>query len=464
MCGIVGVTGLPNATIKSIIAIEALQHRGQEGAGVVSSDSNLRIYEQRGQGRVEGVFADKKSLEGIIGDQATAHVRYSTQGASLLKNVQPLVSGFQGYLIAVSHNGNLVNAKKLRKELESKGAIFQTTTDTEVIPHLMAHSKCQKLEDKLVDALRAVDGAYSLIVMVVDKNTNERTLFAARDPYGFRPLCMGEMNGAKIFASENCAFEMVNARYIRELKAGELVMVNSRGYFKDNIEIDFKKEPSKCVFEYIYLARPDSFIFGHPADVADARKNFGRQLAIEHPVDADIVIGVPDSGIYAALGYSEQSGIPYDQGLIRSHFIGRTFIDPTQSVRESGVRRKLNPVKSVLGGKRVVLVDDSIIRGTTSLKLINLIRDAGAKEVHFRISSPPTVGSCHYGIDTPDGADLIAYTLSVEDVRKNINADTLGYLSIEGLRKCQPGGDGYCNACFNREYPTPLYDKADKLS
>ena len=460
MCGVIGVIGLPGASKYALEAVEALQHRGQEGAGIVTSDSKFEIHEKKGQGLVQDVFSGDEDLEDLEGDQATAHVRYSTTGASKLKNVQPIVSGFQRYILAVSHNGNFVNSKVLRRDLEAEGAIFQTTTDTELVHHLIARSKQDTLEGKIKEALRRVDGAYSIVILAVDKNNEERTIFAAKDPYGMRPLCMGELNGGHIVSSENCAFERVGARFIREINPGELVRITDQGYVFDKLEIDYSKRKAKCIFEYIYLARPDSEIFGTPLQVSEFRKESGRRLAEERGVDADIVIGVPDSGIFAALGYAEKSGIPYDQGFIRNHYVGRTFINPEQSRRSSGVTRKLSAIRSILSGKRVVVVDDSIVRGTTSKRIVRMVRElGGAKEVHLRLASPPIIGSCYYGIDTPERKHLVAANLDLDGIRNYVTADSLGYLSVKGLQSIQPD-KGFCNGCFNLKYPTELYDKA----
>lgn len=442
-CGVCGIFGHEEAATLVYLGLYALQHRGQEGAGISSSDGR-HMQTEKGMGLVADVFNEKK-LKRLPGHIAIGHNRYSTTGSSTIKNVQPIVANFSMGTIAIAHNGNLVNAKELREELEGQGAIFQCTSDSEVIIHLIAHSKHEEFHERVIDALERVSGAYSLLLLKEDE------LIAVRDPFGVRPLCLGQIGNAFAVASETCAFDLIGAKYIRDIEPGEMLIISEKGLRSMRAVPSQKK--AHCVFEFIYFARPDSYIFGHH-NVNEARKNFGRRLAIEFPQDADIVIPVPDSGVPAAIGFSEQSGIPFDFGLIRNHYIGRTFIEPQQSIRHFGVKIKLNPVRDLLEGKRVVVVDDSIVRGTTSKKIVKMLREAGrAKEVHMRISSPPCIGPCYYGIDTPTRQELIATTHSIEEIRKYITADTLAYLSLEGLRAIVPQPEDFCTACFDNRYP-----------
>ena len=442
-CGVFGVYGHPEAANLTYLGLHALQHRGQEGAGICSSDRG-QIHIEKSMGLVADIFSEKR-LKRLPGDIAVGHNRYSTAGSSSLKNVQPIMVNFSLGSLAIAHNGNLINALELRDELESKGAIFQSTSDSEVIVHLIASSRAGALYERLVDTMKSISGAFSILLM------SENELIAIRDPYGFRPLSIGKYDGAYIVASETCAFDLIGATYERDVAPGEMVIIN-----KDGLQ-SFKTLPSLrhafCIFEFIYFARPDSNIFGN-LNVDAIRKEFGRQLARENPVDADIVIPVPDSGVPAALGYAKESKIPFDFGLIRNHYVGRTFIEPRQSIRHFGVKIKLNPVRQLLKGKRVLVVDDSIVRGTTSKKIVKMIREGGgAKEVHVRISSPPTIGPCFYGIDTPTRKELIASTHRLEEIKKYITSDTLQYLSLEGLVKVIPNPEKYCAACFDDNYP-----------
>jgi len=454
-CGVVAIHAHPEAEKLAYLGLHALQHRGQESAGMVTSDGErLRVH--RSMGLVADIFTEEvlTSLRGIL---AIGHTRYSTAGDSALLNAQPIMVQSNKGAIAIAHNGNLVNAQAIRSKLEAQGSIFQTNSDTEVLVHLIALSREQTLPDAIADALRRVEGAFSLVMISRDR------IFAARDPRGFRPLAMGRipaLTGEKkdtvVFASETCAFDLLGATYERDVKPGELVIVGPEGISSRF----YSPSPaqSSCIFEHVYFSRPDSFVFGRSVD--QSRDLMGRQLAREAPADADIVVPVPDSGNTAALGFSTESGIPFRLGLIRNHYIGRTFIEPSQSVRDFGVKLKLNPVRSLLEGKRVALIDDSIVRGTTSKKIVRLIRNAGAKEVHMRISCPPTISPCFYGVDTPSKKHLIAANKTIEEIRAFIGADSLAYLSLDGLKKaCGEGEEAtYCSACYTGRYPTNLID------
>jgi len=442
-CGVFGVYGHPEASNLTYLGLHALQHRGQEGAGICSSDGK-QVYIEKSMGLVADIFSEKR-LKRLPGNIAIGHNRYSTAGTSSLKNVQPLMVNYSLGSLAIAHNGNLVNAFELKNELESQGAIFQSTADSEVIVHLIASSRAGGLHERIIDIMKSLSGAYSLLLMSEDE------LIAVRDPFGFRPLSIGTYDGAYVIASETCAFDLIGAKYVRDVEPGEMVIINKNGL--QHIRTLPSQRHAFCIFEFIYFARPDSNIFGN-RNVNKKRKEFGRQLAREYPVNADLVIAVPDSGIPAALGFAEESGIPFDQGLIRNHYVGRTFIEPRQSIRHFGVKIKLNPIRQILEGKRVVVVDDSIVRGTTSKKIVKMIREGGgAKEVHMRISSPPTIGPCFYGIDTPTRKELIASTHTVDEIRKYITADTLSYLSLDGLLRVVPNPEKYCTACFNDHYP-----------
>jgi amidophosphoribosyltransferase len=450
MCAIFGIAGDPEASYLTYLGLHSLQHRGQEGAGLVSTDGvNHCIH--RKQGVVTDVFKNVNSLKGHA---AIGHTRYSTTGSDTIANLQPLCMKSSLGWMAIAHNGNLVNAEDWVEALEDDGAIFQTTTDTEVIMHLIARCKGMDFCDAIVCALNQIEGAYSLLIM------NTEYLIAIRDPYGFRPLVMGNYQDKPVFASETCAFDLIGAKQTCEVKPGEMVMVNLK-----TLEITRRSfaKPSalnRCVFELIYFARPDSVTFG--SSVYETRKNLGRKLAQEHPAQADIVVPVPDSGIGAAIGYAEQMKLPFEMGIIRSHYM-RTFIQPKQSQRDLGVRLKLSAIPSLLVGKRVVVVDDSLVRGTTSRKIIGMLREAGAKEVHLRVSAPPTISPCYYGIDTPTKGELIAHYLSVNQIRDFIGADSLGYLSIQGLKEVS--GSGFCNGCFSGDYPTLIQlGRRDKVT
>ncbi|MFC1769941.1 amidophosphoribosyltransferase [Nitrospirota bacterium] len=442
-CGVFGVYGHIEAANLVYLGLYALQHRGQEGAGITSSDGK-QMYNEKGIGLVADIFSEKR-LRKLPGHIAIGHNRYSTAGGAGIKNVQPIVANFNQGSIAIAHNGTLVNAEELRDELEADGAIFQSSSDSEVILHLMARSRQAGFKAKVAEAVSQVRGAFSLLVM------REKEMVAVRDPFGVRPLCIGKVDGAYIFASETCALDLIDAKYIRDVEPGEMVHLSEDGMNAEQILGSTRR--AHCVFEHIYFARPDSNIFGgHNVNLL--RREFGRQLARESYVDADIVIPVPDSGVPAAIGYAEQSGIPFDFGLIRNHYIGRTFIEPKQNIRHFGVKIKLNPVRDLLENKKVVVVDDSIVRGTTSKKIVKMLREnGGAREVHVRISAPPTVGPCFYGIDTPTRQELIANTHTIEETKKYITADSLAYLSIEGLQDIVPKPKDYCYACFNNIYP-----------
>lgn len=450
-CGVFGVYGHPEAANLTYLGLHALQHRGQEGAGICSSDRR-HLHIEKSMGLVADIFNEKR-LRRLSGDIAIGHNRYSTAGSSALKNVQPIMVNFSLGSLAIAHNGNLVNALELRKDLEERGAIFQSTSDSEVIVHLIANSKAGGIHERLVDAMEKLYGAFSLLLMT------ENELIVARDPYGFRPLSLGEFDGAYVVASETCAFDLIGASYLRDIEAGEMVIINKGGI--SSLKPIHSPRHAFCIFEFIYFSRPDSYIFGR-LNVNEIRKKLGRQLADENPIDADLVIPVPDSGVPAALGYAEKSNIPFEFGLIRNHYVGRTFIEPSRSIRHFGVKLKLNPVRRLLEGKRVVVVDDSIVRGTTSRKIVKMIREVGgAREVHLRISSPPTTGPCFYGIDTPTRKELIAATHSIEEIRRCITADSLNYLSLEGLLSVVPDSAEYCAACFDGNYP--VFSPSEKI-
>jgi amidophosphoribosyltransferase len=450
-CGLFGIYGHPEAARLTYLGLYAQQHRGQESAGIVASDGQkLRL--EKAMGLVNDVFDDAR-LDALVGDRAMGHVRYSTAGDTVAANAQPILIECHRGPIALGHNGNIVNASILRQELEAAGSIFQSTSDTEVVLHLYARSHRETLEDAIAASLSKVMGAFSLLFLTRD------ALVAARDPWGFRPLVIGKLEGATIVASETCALDLIDAEYVREVAPGELIVIDREGLRSFH---PFPPEPVRqCVFEHIYFARPDSEVFGR--NVLGTRQRLGRQLAREAPADADIVVPVPDSGMGAALGYSEESGLPFQWGLIRNHYVGRTFIEPKQSIRSFGVKIKLNPVRSVLEGKRVVLIDDSIVRGTTSRKIVGMVREAGAREVHMRISSPPTTGPCYYGIDTPLKTELIASSHSTEEIRRSIGADSLAYLTHEGLLAAigDAKGDRHCTACFSGRYPVAVSQAED---
>jgi amidophosphoribosyltransferase len=494
MCGVFGIYGHQEAANLTYLGLHALQHRGQESAGVATSDGQ-QISLHRGMGQVIDVFPPRQ-MERLTGQNAIGHVRYSTAGGSFLKNAQPLAIDYRYGHLALAHNGNLTNANQLREELERNGSIFQSASDSEVVVHLMAASPQKTTEDRLADALGRVEGAYSLLCLT------ETKVIAIRDPFGFRPLCLGRMragNRAYVVASESTSFSLIEAEFIRDVLPGEMIILNEEG-ITSTFPFQREQRSRRCIFEYIYFARPDSTIDG--VNVYEARKAFGRALAEEDPVEADVVVPVPDSGVPATIGYAERAKIPFEIGLVRSHYIGRTFIEPQQSIRHFGVRLKLSPVPEVLRGKRVVVVDDSIVRGTTSRKIVKMIRDAGAKEVHLRISSPPTRWPCYYGIDTPTRSELIASSHTIDEINQYITSDTLAYLSYDRMIESvvaarnsearnvdvasQPGTDGhpshnafqtlsdgspgssrrrlnvlpneiartsFCDACFTGDYP-----------
>jgi len=451
MCGIVGVFNHPEASRIAYLGLYALQHRGQEAAGIVSSDQGKLIAHRR-MGLVGDIF-DETTLNGLSGKLAIGQVRYSTSGASHAKNIQPLVFDYAHGGIAIAHNGNLVNAKVLKDEFEAHGSIFQSTTDTEVIIHLLASIREPDVVVRMTEALKQVEGAYSLVFLTESK------MIAARDPRGWRPLVLGDLNGSPIVASETCALDLVEAKYVREVEPGEILVCSKEG-IKSYKPFKEPKKKAYCIFEHVYFARPDSTVFGR--NVYETRKGFGQELAKEAPVEADMVVPVPDSGVPAALGYSEESGIPFQLGLIRNHYVGRTFIEPTDQIRHFGVKIKLNAVKDLVRGKRIILVDDSLVRGTTSKKIVHMLREAGAKEIHFRISSPPTTWPCFFGIDTPDRKQLKAANSTLEEIRQFIDCDTLSYLSLDKLFYFQKNHDEwFCDACFSGKFPVEMPDFPD---
>ena len=452
-CGVAAVFAHPDAARQVYLSLYALQHRGQESAGIATADGQS-LSNIKGMGLVSDIFTEDV-LRKLPGDMAIGHTRYSTTGDSALLNAQPIRVDSTKGLIAIAHNGNLINLGNMRARLERKGAFFQTTSDSEIIVQLIAHSGATTLVDAIADSLSQVEGAFSLVMMTRDR------IFAARDPRGFRPLSMGRIANPGgpdtiVFASETCAFDLLHAKYERDVAPGELIMVSADGVTSRQYATGVPQ--SSCIFEHVYFARPDSKIFGRW--VQDSREAMGRQLARESHVDADLVVPVPDSGVTAALGYAEEAGLPFRFGLIRNHYVGRTFIEPEQKVRDFGVRLKLNPVRNVLEGKRIILIDDSIIRGTTSRKIVRMVRSAGAAEVHLRISCPPTISPCFYGVDTPSKRDLIAANNSVEEIRRYIEADSLAYLSLDGVQHAVDGGEGnsYCVACYTGVYPTAWVD------
>lgn len=457
-CGVFGIYGHPKASEITYLGLFALQHRGEESAGICTSDGKeLRLA--KGLGLVGDLF-NEKLLESLKGYAAIGHVRYSTTGSTTLNNAQPIKVDYSRGQVAVAHNGNLVNAKYLRDQLEAYGSIFTGTTDSEIIVHLMAKPSYTTREESILETVKRMEGAFTLVFLTEDD------LVGVRDPYGFRPLCLGKLNGAWVLASENCALELIEAEFVREIEPGEVVFIDERG---PRSFYPFKGELTRkafCAFEHVYFARPDSTIFGQ--NVAMVRERLGRYLAEEQPARADIVIPVPDSGNFSALGYSMESGIPLAHGFTRNHYIGRTFINPLQSVRTMKVKIKLNPIREVVSGKRVVVVDDSIVRGNTSRSRVKLLRRAGAKEVHMRISCPPHVSPCFYGIDFPSKQELLASTHSMEEIKKFLDVESIGYLSREGLLRAVSGEQpeqhqNFCTACWTGEYPTPLFDEIDKF-
>jgi amidophosphoribosyltransferase len=458
-CGVAAIYNHPDAARQIYLSLYALQHRGQESAGIATADGT-NLFNIKGMGLVADIFKDDV-LAKLPGNMAIGHTRYSTTGDSALLNAQPIRVDSTKGLIAIAHNGNLVNLGNLRTKLERAGAFFQTTSDSEIIVQLIAHSKESTLVDAIADSLRQVDGAFSIVMMTRDR------IFAARDPRGFRPLSMGRIENPDgpdtiVFASETCAFDLLRAKYERDVAPGELVMVSKDGVTSRQYATGV--EQSSCIFEHVYFARPDSRIYGRW--VQSSREEMGRQLARESHVDADLVVPVPDSGVTAAIGYADESGLPFRFGLIRNHYVGRTFIEPEQRVRDFGVKLKLNPVRNLLEGKRIILIDDSIIRGTTSRKIVRMVRSAGATEVHLRISCPPTISPCFYGVDTPSKKDLIAANNTVEGIRNFIEADSLAYLSLDGLEHACDGGEGnrFCVACYTGNYPTAWVDVNEILA
>ncbi|HEY0566851.1 MAG TPA: amidophosphoribosyltransferase [Xanthobacteraceae bacterium] len=452
-CGVFGIYGHPDAATITALGLHALQHRGQEAAGIVSFDGQ-RFHSERRLGLVGDTFARPDVIKRLPGNAAVGHVRYSTTGATILRNVQPLFAELNAGGFAVGHNGNLTNGLTLRRELVRDGAMMQSTTDTEVILHLVAQSKRSRFIDRFIDALRALEGSYSLVAL-----TNKK-LIGARDPLGIRPLVLGELDGHPILASETCALDIIGAKFIRDVENGEVVVFDEDGAHSHK---PFPPMPARpCIFEFIYFSRPDSIIGGR--HVYDVRKTCGLQLAREAPADADVVVPVPDSGVPAAIGYAQQSGIPYELGIIRNHYVGRTFIEPTQQIRQLGVRLKHSANRAVVAGKRIVLVDDSIVRGTTSTKIVQMMRDAGATEVHFRIASPPITHPDYYGIDTPERDKLLAANHDIEGMRQFIGADSLAFLTVEGIYRAMgeerrdPLRPQFTDHCFTGDYPTPLTD------
>jgi amidophosphoribosyltransferase len=446
-CGVFAVHGHPEAANLVYLGLHGLQHRGQESAGIVSGNGE-RLFEERGMGHVARIFR-RRALLRLRGPLAIGHVRYSTAGKSNIANAQPLrIDSCKGE-IAIAHNGNLVNAVALRRELEASGSIFRSSSDTEVILHLIARAPQQDLEAAIVHALKQVEGAYSLVFLAPDR------VIGVRDPRGFRPLAIGRLGEAHVLTSESCALDLIDADFVREVEPGEMVVIGPGGL--RTYRPFPPAQAAQCIFEHVYFSRPDSFVFGR--SVHEVRKRFGRELAREQPVEADVVVPIPDSGMYAALGYAEASGLPLEFGLVRNHYVGRTFIEPRQAIRHFGVKLKLNPVRRLIENKRVVLIDDSIVRGTTSRKIVSMVRAAGAREVHMRISCAPTVGPCYYGVDTPRREELIASTHSVDEIRRHIGADTLGYLSLDGMYRAMGDGGSFCAACYTNEYPVAVPDE-----
>lgn len=453
-CGVCGIFGHPDAAKLTYFGLYALQHRGQESAGIVATDGT-QVSQHKGMGLVHEVFSEE-TLQNLHGHITVGHVRYSTTGASNIVNAQPFIATHQGCTLAVAHNGNLVNIRSLRDDLEKKGSIFQSTMDSEVVVHLLAHCSRLGLEKAIIDTFEKIKGAYSMLMMTEDK------LVAVRDPGGFRPLCLGKLsNGSYIVASETCALDLVEAQYIRDIEPGEILIIDKEGLRSFYLESSQPK--SYCIFEQVYFARPDSDIFG--TNVYQSRKRMGEILARECKIDADFVMPFPDSGNYAAIGYSQASGIPLEMGVIRNHYVGRTFIQPTQSMRDFSVRVKLNPIRTFLKGKRVIIIEDSIIRGTTGRSRVKSLREAGVKEVHLLVSCPPTKFPCYYGIDFPSGGELIANSKSVDEIRDHLGLDTLYYLSLEGLVEATGSpSDFFCKACYNGDYPVAPDREFHKLA
>ncbi|MCP1335629.1 amidophosphoribosyltransferase [Futiania mangrovi] len=458
-CGVFGVFGHPDAAALTALGLHALQHRGQEAAGIVSQDGKQFMSERR-LGLVGDNFSREDVIRRLAGERAIGHTRYSTTGDTILRNVQPLFADLAEGGFAVAHNGNLTNAQALRHELVKRGSIFQSTSDTETIVHLIATSGFGRLTDRMIHALKQVEGAYSLVALTPD------AMIGVRDPLGVRPLSLGKLENAWILASETCALDIIGADFVRDLDPGEMVVIRETGV--ETLRPFPAQSHRFCIFEYVYFARPDSYMEG--SSVYEARKRIGMELARESHADADIVIPVPDSGTPAAIGYASEAGIPFELGIIRNHYVGRTFIEPTDNIRHLGVKLKHNANRALLEGKRVILVDDSIVRGTTSVKIVNMVREAGATEVHMRIASPPTTHSCFYGVDTPERSKLLASRMSVADMAKHIGVDSLAFISIDGLYRAmrEPGRNSqqpqYCDACFTGDYPTTLTDHEDEAT
>ncbi|MGP0092970.1 MAG: amidophosphoribosyltransferase [Xanthobacteraceae bacterium] len=454
-CGVFGIFGHPDAAAITALGLHALQHRGQEAAGIVTYDAK-RFHSERRMGLVGDTFSRREVIERLPGNVAIGHVRYSTTGETILRNVQPLFSEVNEGGLAIGHNGNLTNGLTLRRNLIREGAIMQSTTDTEVILHLVARSRRNRFIDRFVEALRGIEGAYSLVALTTKK------LIGARDPLGIRPLVLGRLDGCPILASETCALDIIGAQYVRDVENGEIVVFDDEG--AQSLKPFPPMTPRPCIFEYIYFARPDSIVGGR--SVYEVRKAMGIELAREAPADADVIVPVPDSGVPAAIGYAQASQIPYELGIIRNHYVGRTFIQPTQSIREIGVRMKHSANRAVVKGKRIVLLDDSLVRGTTSMKIVQMMRDAGAKEVHFRIASPPITHPDYYGIDTPERENLLAANHDIEGMRQAIGADSLAFLSVEGIYRAMgeearnPLRPQFTDHCFTGDYPTPLTDRS----
>ncbi len=451
MCGIFGIANHPEASHLAYLGLYALQHRGQESTGIATAD-DVTVHLHKSMGHVADVY-DEDTLGKLIGSIAIGHTRYSTAGDSSENNAQPLMATMRNHgPVALCHNGNLINAVTLRRDLEQQGALFQSTSDTEVILHLLTRSQEPDLLEALKDAVRQVEGAFSIVLITKD------ALYGARDANGFRPLCLGKLNDSYVLASESCAFDLIEAKYIREVEPGEIVMI--RGNQLKSAQALPSTRTSKCIFEHVYFSRPDSLVFGRT--VQTSRDRMGRSLAIESPVDADLVVPVPDSGVAAAIGYSRESGIPFAFGLIRNHYVGRTFIEPRKSIRHFGVKVKLNPVRELLQGKRVILIDDSLVRGTTSRKIVKMVRAAGATEVHMRITCPPTISPCYYGVDTPTRKELIASDHTLEEICTRISADSLAYLSLPGLLQAvNAKPNEFCSACYTGKYPLEFNDPND---
>ena len=453
-CGVFGVFGQADAAALTALGLHALQHRGQEAAGIVTFDGN-HFHSHRAMGHVGDNFGSEAVIQLLPGSAAVGHNRYSTTGATVARNIQPLFADFESGGFAIAHNGNLTNAGQLRRRLISRGCLFQSTTDTEVIIHLIAISEFNTVVDRLIDALRQVQGAYSLVAMTDD------LMIGLRDPMGVRPLVLGALDGGHILASESCALDIIGAEFVRDIEPGELLLIDAAGLH--SLKPFAATPPRFCIFEYIYFSRPDSKVEG--VGVYEARKRIGAELARESHIAADVVVPVPDSGVPSAMGFAEEAGLPYELGIIRNHYVGRTFIEPTDTIRHLGVKLKHNANRDTISGKRVILVDDSIVRGTTSTKIVEMVRNAGASEVHMRIASPPTAHSCFYGVDTPERSELLAANNDIEEMVKIIGVDTLAFISIDGLYRAMglAGRDGgapqYCDACFSGDYPIPLVDQ-----